>query len=322
MVSVKPQTESCFSVSQIAKALGYSRTYVRKKLTGQLAAHPELLARACPRAAHGPDGALYTATFVREVFPGRNFDERRATAGSALPDEVKSTLSRHRNLPPSILGLLESREVDPIDFTELASFLIRAPGELRIRAIAATCIAYAAPFTPIYQALQIRAARRLGGPKILLLHPDANAAKLRSLAEEGRRMRSVTETSFWQNALRAFQFLREKQGAWNVTVKWVHVAPGSFLIHNSEAGALLEMYDLGKPPSAPGPTTVCIGGRSPMLFVAPGTRYHATLKDGFDWVFEPPKYAAHCIKPVLARELAAYFRRTSAPLRSETRRRQ
>ena len=309
-------------MSQIAKALDYSRTYVRKKLAEQLDARPESRATACPRAAHGPEGALYTLTFIRAAFPGRNFDERQATAGSTLPAEVQSTLKRHKNFPPSLLGLLESRELHPIDFTDLASFLIRAPGELRIRAIAATSIVYAAPFTPIYQAFQARAAGKLGGSKILLLHPDAKAAKLRSLAEEGRRPRSVTETSFWQNALRAFEFLQQKAAAWNVSVKWVHVPPSSFLIHNSEAGALLEMYDLGKPSPAHGDSTVCISGRSPVLFVAPRSSYHATLKEGFDWVFEPPKYVANCIKPIPPAELEAYFRRTSRRLKTNTRPRQ
>ncbi len=320
MVMASVKTEPCLSVSQIAKVLGYSRTYARKKLAERLKEQKEF-EKVCPHGkGKGPNGTLYTVAFVREVFPGRDFDERQATAGSTLPAEVKSTLARHRNLPPSILGVLESRELHPIDFTDLASFLIGAPGELRIRAIAATSIAWAAPFTPIYQAFQRRAKDRLGGPKILLLHPDAKAAKLRSLAEEGTRR--FTETSFWENALRAFQFLHEKEKAWNVTVKWVHVAPSSFLIHNSEAGALLEMYDLGRPPSAPGPTTVCIGGRSPVLFIAPGTPYHKTLKDGFDWVFEPPKEVAHCIKPVAVPELDAYFTRTSPPPKSHTRRRQ
>jgi hypothetical protein len=299
-----------FSVSQIAKALDYSRTYVRKKLMERLAAQPELRASVCPRAARGPAGALYTATFVREVFPNRRFDERRVLAEATLPEDVQSTLSRHKSFPPSILGVLGSREVDPMDFTDLARFLIRAPGELRIRAIAATFLVYEAPFKPIYQAFQARAAAHYDGPKILLLHPDAKAAKLRSLVEEGRRIRSVAETSMWQNAHQAFQFLQQKEAHWNLTVKWVHVAPSSFILHNSEAGALLEMYDLGKPPTATEDTTLCIGGRAPVLFIAPGTAYHATLQNGFDWLFEPPKYMAHCIKHETAADLARYFNRT------------
>lgn len=301
--------EAGIALSDVARFYGQSPAYIRRRFRDsggytEAEKDPTLIVNE----GGGPRPCRYRLSVIQRVFP--EFEPGQLLAGD-LPREVADIIGRLKHkLPPDVAAVLPSRDEDPRSFENLAQCLIKDGSNLRIRAVAGTFFSYAEGHNAIYNAFEKRSTRIKrtppnatppSHPKILLLHPFSSTARLRSNAEESesqpitpvredltpKAFKQFRSTSMWRDFEQAWKFVRNDADALSLDVKWVRVAPHSFLIYTDEC-AVVETYDLGRGEADQARRErTCIGRKAPLIVVRPGSRYHQILRAGFDWSFDP-----------------------------------
>jgi hypothetical protein len=282
------------TIKQVAECLGVTVARIRQRFDAEGGAER---ARANKEdvvlsQGQGRRATVYRLDFMKSLFG--DFQRTEAST-SRLPPPVAELLARSSG-KSDIHAIIESRTADAKTFEDVLLWMIGKGTDLRIRSIAATFVSRKTKWDPIYQAFEVRAREKRSIPKLLLLHPLASAARLRSNVEEGesrkptrvsgelsaKALSAFKQTTMWDDFVAAWQFVT-KEKTFELEARWVDVSPQSMLIYCDEC-ALLETYDFGRASDAV--DRECIGRLSPVIVVKPG-RYLKSLKSGFDRIFAP-----------------------------------